>query len=1192
MRGVVAWMAAVLVVLTMLPFVAAVTFPKTEFTGQSSFTAQQVNYATGVTFRTNTSGLVVQNATAVPGVDNNFWYIINSSNTIMCKWNATNASAQCALPYVGEYSIMGGNDTGFYYRAYEAFGGFPTQGEVLNFTNYVDATFTGCQDVGCQILRDTNSTSFQETVESITFTQGFGSGNVTIVAFGKNESRDGYVTRYFAEATTGNELQNCTFSFDNGTGILVNDSTQFINGSDRTCLSDKYVPVANDGETIRWQWFFSDNVTDTNITIQSYNAQSVFPGVVNYTKFPGNFLFSNFANPNNYSFGGTLTETSTIVEGASVLMWFREGDQHYYLNTSNYQDLNVSSRVEIILPFRMYYPWVVQQPARYKGNFTMIITNYTGPPTGPMYAFTSSNGTDWTPLCGGDPIDIDAYNGFYNPAVSWYNNVTYVIADDALANRPRYYNGTGDFYDTLCTGLDFQGYSIEGALNPWIGLFNDSQTGNLTMVMEYSRIYDGSNYEVDWAKGPDPLNFTIQANNNTLGPPMQDWEGTSPLDQADMDIAIVPAASQAFFNISWWDYYNGNQNNLGLAYDVRNRSFYEAHNVTRLEGIEMFPPEAENVTSNLTAPTNISPSNVTFYNRFNVPINFSASTGNASPVTYDVVVYANGINTSIINATSALSTTYNFTGPANDVLIYVTAHDGFANATGVSAMTSTVYQELLNITLNNTYVGAPVSTFCAYVNGSAVGCTVTGGVVYEDVTAISASHSYLLAANVSSGLLYNVSRVQSVNYVFNVTDVETLNTRPSLQIVGFTTDKTLYWNKTDARVLLSNTSNNGGVNASTVYLIDGSVVSTNVSVNSLSVGAHNATEVVTELVEGMNQSTNASYAFNITKLAAGAVVSPSGVTLTSRYNQLIQWNASTGALGAVNYTVVLYNGTNTTLGTFTGTNVSYNFSAQNIVGAIIYVRAADSYVNDTAAGSAFNISLGLSIDFASCPAIVYPNEDNLPVIARIPVNFSVTSQGGFAGTTQIANLTLGGVNNFNSTCAQLTDTGDTRTYSCGVPMNSYDAAGEYVGTIVVTAANSSATATVPGDCTYGELLASQRITDAVFFPTASAGVVNAPGNTPVKVRNTGNADFNLSILAYNLVGRTVPATTLAASTVKAGLTLGSAVTLGDNTTSDLNMVVNPGVNAQGNISMWLSMPSNQLVQEYYTPVPWQVVVQG
>lgn len=314
--------------------------------------------------------------------------------------------------------------------------------------------------------------------------------------------------------------------------------------------------------------------------MSAFPAEAIDPGIVNYTKFSGNPLLSNFTQPNNYTFGGSITETSTIIEGSSVLTWAREGNYIYMINHSNYGDMNVSSRVLTNLPWRMFYEFVIQQPARYKGNFTMLATNWSGgAPEGPVYAFTSKDGTHWTILCNGQDIGAGA-GGLYNPSGAHVNNVTYMLIDDRAANRPRYYNKSGEFYDGLCA-LDFKGYSIPGSLNPWMGVFNDTQTGKQVIVMEYSILYDGSNYEVNWAKGPNPLTFTEQ-NNRDLLHRSQSWEMTGPDDQADMDIWIVPQASQQYFNVSWGDYYNGNQRDTGLALDRENRSFYTAHNVSAL----------------------------------------------------------------------------------------------------------------------------------------------------------------------------------------------------------------------------------------------------------------------------------------------------------------------------------------------------------------------------------------------------------------------------------------------------------------------------------------------------------------------------------------------------------------------------------------------------------------------------------
>jgi hypothetical protein len=125
-----------------------------------------------------------------------------------------------------------------------------------------------------------------------------------------------------------------------------------------------------------------------------------------------------------------------------------------------------------------------------------------------------------------------------------------------------------------------------------------------------------------------------------------------------------------------------------------------------------------------------------------------------------------------------------------------------------------------------------------------------------------------------------------------------------------------------------------------------------------------------------------------------------------------------------------------------------------------------------------------------------------------------------------------------------------------------------------------------------QLLASKRTVNSVYFPSAAPGVVNAESNVPVGMRNTGNMPFNLSMKAQNLIGRSVPSTILNANAFKVGTSLSYALAMVTNTSVPLNVFVDNEQDARTDLKIWLSMPNGQLVQEYYTPVPWQAEVNG
>ena len=126
-------------------------------------------------------------------------------------------------------------------------------------------------------------------------------------------------------------------------------------------------------------------------------------------------------------------------------------------------------------------------------------------------------------------------------------------------------------------------------------------------------------------------------------------------------------------------------------------------------------------------------------------------------------------------------------------------------------------------------------------------------------------------------------------------------------------------------------------------------------------------------------------------------------------------------------------------------------------------------------------------------------------------------------------------------------------------------------------------------CTYGLLTASAQTGLAVGFPNAAPGISNSPGNTQITMRNTGNGALNVTMTAYDLSGRSQPGVKLLASSFKVGASLGTAVTMADGVNNDLSMVIEPAQNAEDDILFWLSMPSSQVIQDYYSPTAWQVV---
>ena len=584
------------------------------------------------------------------------------------------------------------------------------------------------------------------------------------------------------------------------------------------------------------------------------------------------------------------------------------------------------------------------------------------------------------------------------------------------------------------------------------------------------------------------------------------------------------------------------------------------------------------VVSRLTHNDNVSPSGVTFYNP-QIVYSWLPASGNVSVVTYDVVENLNGTNVTVVMNITGTSVARNVSMPTSNGMVYVKAYDdGYAAQTVANALPFIVHFEYLTVQLNNTVTGLPVQSFCLTSPFSA--CTVNGSLTWLDWNAVNSTRTYTVSQTNVLGL-YNTSRVTQVSGD-NATVV--LQTRSLLTLTVVATDKMLYWNKTDSNVVTSWVVN-ADVGTIQSVLYDNNATAATTSVNGFSVGSHNATVSVSEVVEGVNYSVSGSTPnFNVTLLQNGGNISPSAITLSTRYNQNISWNAAAGGLGPVTYTVTLSNGTNTTLASgISDTSFLYNFSAQNAVGGIM-VAATDGYVTDTVVGSPFQVVLNAQVLSVSCPVSTLPNEDNMPSQAVLVVNASTYLERQ-VNESPVVNASNGAVLPGTVNCSQLSWVGDQQAWQCYVPMNYWYNYGNYTTAFRwVNGVNNT-------QCYYAELLASQRTTSAVYFPNAAPGVVNSSANVPVVIRNTGNAMFNLSMRGFDLAGRSVNVP-LTADAFFAGSGLSNAYQMQNNTLVDLMQNVTPGSGAQGNLDLWLTMSAGQVIQEYYTVNPWQVVVHG
>ena len=256
----------------------------------------------------------------------------------------------------------------------------------------------------------------------------------------------------------------------------------------------------------------------------------------------------------------------------------------------------------------------------------------------------------------------------------------------------------------------------------------------------------------------------------------------------------------------------------------------------------------------------------------------------------------------------------------------------------------------------------------------------------------------------------------------------------------------------------------------------------------------------------------------------------------------------------------------------------------------VRVRASDGYVTSNYSTSdQLTLVLNPEMLNAVCAALTYPNEEDLPNRAVIPLNFTISAGLGFTSSVVVAKLMLNG-SEFVENCSYTQADNYTRYYNCTAPFHYYDVAGSYGFNITYVDGNKTVSETQLSVCDYALLVAARRLTSSVNFPGAAPGVSDSPGSNPVLMKNTGNAVLNLSLVAYSLVGRTNPSYVLNASLFKAGSSLGASVVMQDGVQKDLNMQM--ALVSNQSVFLWLSMPTNVNIQSYFSATPWSMVGTG
>jgi hypothetical protein len=235
-----------------------------------------------------------------------------------------------------------------------------------------------------------------------------------------------------------------------------------------------------------------------------------------------------------------------------------------------------------------------------------------------------------------------------------------------------------------------------------------------------------------------------------------------------------------------------------------------------------------------------------------------------------------------------------------------------------------------------------------------------------------------------------------------------------------------------------------------------------------------------------------------------------------------------------------------------------------------------NYTGNYSEFDTLNCSISLDVDCG----IVYPNEADLPSAQILTYNVTVDAAFNLSSPVLVSSM-----NGTSSVCAL-----GTGYYQCNQTVHYYMDAGDYDVGAYIEDGNVSAVVNESGVCSVGALLARQISVNAVSFPTASPGVSNAQSSPVMLIYNTGNQPLDVSLVASDLIGAQTPSVKLFTSYFKAGSTLGGAVTLTSGS-NDLSMTIDNGLNANASLYVWLTMPSNIMVQGYYSSTPWAVVTE-
>ena len=311
-------------------------------------------------------------------------------------------------------------------------------------------------------------------------------GNIT------NYTRGALNVQHNVTITDETNLSNYTFSFDNGTGIWVNDSSVNASGTSVIVSVTKEI-VSTFGDTVQWVVYFWDNIGHLTITdILSYETQEKIPFLIEFVSPTPDDSVSSINS--SITIKTSMTNYSTL--GEVVYNW--NGNNISFVNISNELTINFSEDNLLNYTFSngtidsgcKFGDWNIV------GNYSCVDTDETL-----ILAFNFDN----VSVVGeNDTLIYDISGNGFNGTV---NGVTPAYLSDGMYNGAREYANANQFYNV--TNLVEE---IDGAFTVSFWMYSHANTNSIITKGASSRS-GVANFDI-FGEG---TNMVFQARNSTRG---------------------------------------------------------------------------------------------------------------------------------------------------------------------------------------------------------------------------------------------------------------------------------------------------------------------------------------------------------------------------------------------------------------------------------------------------------------------------------------------------------------------------------------------------------------------------------------------------------------------------------------------------------------------------------------------------